>query len=161
MVLDCMSDNNFTQWSEGLRFVQFQENNGLHRDIRQPPFEALFGRKVTLGLHESTVPPAVIANLRFKEDFENALSFVQLYSSSTDTKEIAEAQVAPLLENNSSSDEEEMRLKLHSRIERNQDVAVQRLELQAKRLKPASEANFSRLEKGTTVTVPLPDFLEI
>lgn len=65
------SENNSTQWAEGLRFVQFQKNNGLHSDILQSPFEALFGRKATLDLRGSALPSVVIASLRSEEDLEN------------------------------------------------------------------------------------------
>ena len=47
MIISWMNDNNTTQWSEGLRFVQFQKNRSHHRVIDQPPYKppykALFG----------------------------------------------------------------------------------------------------------------------
>jgi transposase InsO family protein len=43
MIISWMNDNDTTQWSEGLRFVQFQKNRSHHRVIDQPPYKALFG----------------------------------------------------------------------------------------------------------------------
>jgi hypothetical protein len=37
-----LSENNSTQWSEGLRFIQFQKNRSYHRVIEQSPYKALF-----------------------------------------------------------------------------------------------------------------------
>ena len=43
MLATWLSENNSTQWSEGLRFIQFQRNRSYHRVIGQSPYKALFG----------------------------------------------------------------------------------------------------------------------
>jgi hypothetical protein len=43
MLATWLSENNSTQWSEGLRFIQFQKNRSYHRVIEQSPYKALFG----------------------------------------------------------------------------------------------------------------------
>lgn len=63
-----MIDKNSTKWSEGLRFCQLQKNKSLHSDIKQSPFEALFGRKAKMGLSSSNFPNALLAKLDTEED---------------------------------------------------------------------------------------------
>ena len=48
MLATWLSENNSTQWSEGLRFIQFQENRSYHRVIEQSPYKALFGSEPLL-----------------------------------------------------------------------------------------------------------------
>jgi hypothetical protein len=43
MLATWLSENNSTQSSEGLRFIQFQKNRSYHRVIEQSPYKALFG----------------------------------------------------------------------------------------------------------------------
>ena len=43
MLATWLSENNSTQWSEGLRFIQFQKNLSYHHVIEQFPYKALFG----------------------------------------------------------------------------------------------------------------------
>jgi hypothetical protein len=50
MIISWMNDNDTTQWSEGLRVVQFQKNRSHHRVIDQPPYKALFGADPNIGL---------------------------------------------------------------------------------------------------------------
>lgn len=70
MIRAWMIDNDSTQWSEGLRFCQYQKNNSFHSGIKQSPFEALFGRKAKLGLASSALPASVIERLNSEEDVE-------------------------------------------------------------------------------------------
>ncbi|XP_065223547.1 KRAB-A domain-containing protein 2-like [Planococcus citri] len=62
-------------------------------------------------------------------------------------------------ENTVSDSEEsnEMRRKLRSCIDGNRKRAIQGLEKQAKKMKAGSEAKFGVIERGTTVTVPVPE----
>ena len=50
MIISWMNDNDTTQWSEGLRVVQFQKNRSYHRVIDQSPYKALFGADPKIGL---------------------------------------------------------------------------------------------------------------
>ena len=38
-----MRENSSANWSEGLRFVQFQKDNRIHNVIRRSPYKAMFG----------------------------------------------------------------------------------------------------------------------
>ena len=41
MLIAWLGDNDKTDWSTGLRFVQFEKNNSYHSDIKQSPFKTL------------------------------------------------------------------------------------------------------------------------
>ena len=58
-----MNDNDTTQWSEGLRFVQFQKNRSHHRVIDQPPYKALFGADPKIGLSSFSIPKGLLPQL--------------------------------------------------------------------------------------------------
>ena len=45
-----MKDNNSTNWSIGLRFVQWQMNNSYHEAIKTKPYKALFADNPRCGL---------------------------------------------------------------------------------------------------------------
>lgn len=70
MLVAWMEDNNCTKWSEGLRFCQFQKNNSFHSGIKQSPFEAMFGRRATVGLASSSISEEITKTLSSEEDLE-------------------------------------------------------------------------------------------
>lgn len=74
MIISWMNDNDTTQWSEGLRFVQFQKNRSHHRVIDQPPYKALFGADPKIGLSSSSIPKELLPQLETEEDLEQILA---------------------------------------------------------------------------------------
>ncbi|CAG9577527.1 unnamed protein product [Danaus chrysippus] len=81
-----MQDNNTTNWSNGIRFVQFMKNRALHSGIKQSPYKAMFGIEPRIGLMTSTLPRDVIEDIRDEDDLENALNKINM-TDSTDTAE--------------------------------------------------------------------------
>jgi transposase InsO family protein len=77
MLTAWMADNNTTDWSVGLKFVQFQKNNSHHTGIKQTPFAALFGADAKIGLTSSSIPNEVLQRLQ-SEDSELFSEKVQL-----------------------------------------------------------------------------------
>ncbi|XP_030768090.1 KRAB-A domain-containing protein 2-like [Sitophilus oryzae] len=69
MLTAWMQDNSSNNWSEGLSFVQFTKNTTYHAEIRQSPYEAMFGTKPRRGI-ESTSLPGQITNIRTEEELE-------------------------------------------------------------------------------------------
>ncbi|XP_037772660.1 KRAB-A domain-containing protein 2-like [Penaeus monodon] len=49
MLVAWMGDNT-TDWSTGIKFVQFQKNSSLHAGIRRSPYAAMFGCEAKVGL---------------------------------------------------------------------------------------------------------------
>ncbi|GFS10305.1 Krab-a domain-containing protein 2-like protein [Elysia marginata] len=45
MLISWMSDNTTTQWSFGLRFVQFMKNRSFNAAVKRSPYQALLGVK--------------------------------------------------------------------------------------------------------------------
>ncbi|XP_064080656.1 KRAB-A domain-containing protein 2-like [Macrobrachium nipponense] len=64
MLVAWLSDNNTTDWTVGLKFVQFQKNSSYHSGIRRSPFAALFGSDAKVGLTTSALPHDVIHRLQ-------------------------------------------------------------------------------------------------
>ncbi|KAK9694862.1 hypothetical protein QE152_g33240 [Popillia japonica] len=60
-------------------------------------------------------------------------------------------------EANNIEEEYSVLQKVHLNIQKNQQLAISGLEEQAKRMKMHSEYKFPPIEKGTTVTIPVPD----
>ena len=67
MLATWLSENNSTQWSEGLRFIQFQKNRSYHRVI---------------GLSSSSVPRDLLPDIQTEEDLQ---AIFEANSVSTDT----------------------------------------------------------------------------
>ncbi|CAG9561120.1 unnamed protein product [Danaus chrysippus] len=86
MLASWMQDNNTTNWSNGIRFVQFMKNRALHSGIKQSPYKAMFGIEPRVGLMTSTLPRDVIEDIRDEDDLENALNKINM-TDSTDTAE--------------------------------------------------------------------------
>ncbi|KAK9708942.1 hypothetical protein QE152_g26913 [Popillia japonica] len=60
-------------------------------------------------------------------------------------------------EANNIEEEYSLLQKVHLNIQKNQQLAISGLEEQAKRMKMHSDYKFPPIEKGTTVTIPVPD----
>ncbi|XP_068240286.1 KRAB-A domain-containing protein 2-like [Palaemon carinicauda] len=67
-ILACwMKDNNTTQWSNGLRFVQWQKNTGFHSGIGRTPYEAMYGEKAHLGISAVNIPEEIMEGMETEE----------------------------------------------------------------------------------------------
>ena len=82
MLATWLSENYSTQWSEGLRFIQFQKNRSYHRVIGQSPYTALFGSDPKVRLSSSSVPRDLLPEIQTEEDLE---AIFEENSVSTDT----------------------------------------------------------------------------
>lgn len=83
-----MIENNSDQWSEGLRFCQYQQNNTLHSGIQKSPFEALFGKKSKSHITSSNyvTESMFLRDNIFSENFpEDTVSTVKPDNSSNET----------------------------------------------------------------------------
>ncbi|XP_022177881.1 KRAB-A domain-containing protein 2-like [Myzus persicae] len=121
-----MEENQSRKWSEGLRFCQFAKNNAYHAGIKQPPYEAMFGKKVSLGLKMSFLPNDIINNVNDENDL---LQFVE------------------------NENENEMDVLNGNE---NEMEATDGLVAQAKKMKLLSENLFPPLTVETTVKIPVP-----
>ena len=68
MLVAWLSDNNTTDWTVGLKFVQLKKNSSFHSGIKRSPFTALFGSDAKVGLTTSDLPHDVIHRLQSEDD---------------------------------------------------------------------------------------------
>ncbi|XP_063594380.1 KRAB-A domain-containing protein 2-like [Penaeus indicus] len=62
-----MGDNNTTDWSIGIKFVQFQKNSSLHAGIRRSPYAAMYGCEAKVGLTSSLLSDEVIQRMQCED----------------------------------------------------------------------------------------------
>ena len=85
MLATWLSENNSTQWSEGLRFIQFQKNRSYHRVIGQSPYKAQFGSDPKVGLSSSSVPRDLLPDIQTEEDLQAIFEANSVSTDNTDT----------------------------------------------------------------------------
>ena len=68
MLVAWLGDNDTTDWTIGLKFVQFQKNASHHSGIKCSPFAALLGADAKLGLTSSSLPHEVLSKLQSEDD---------------------------------------------------------------------------------------------
>ncbi|KAK4325210.1 hypothetical protein Pmani_004170 [Petrolisthes manimaculis] len=66
-----LADNETTDWTVGLKFVQFKKKSSFHSGIKRTPFAALFGSDAKIGLTTSSLPDENISRLEKEEDLLN------------------------------------------------------------------------------------------
>jgi len=69
-----MTDNKSTNWSIGLKFVQFMKNRAHHAGINMTPYKAMFGVDPRVGLVTSNLPNELIATIIVVDELENRIS---------------------------------------------------------------------------------------
>ncbi|XP_022910048.2 KRAB-A domain-containing protein 2-like [Onthophagus taurus] len=74
MLTSWMQNNKTTNWSNGLRFVQFMKNRAFHSGIKQSPYRAIFGSEPKVGLMTSNLPLEVISKLEDEEQLQVAIT---------------------------------------------------------------------------------------
>ena len=62
MVATWMKDHASTQWSTGIKFVQFMKNRSLHAGIKRSPYQAMFGSEPRVGIESGNLPVNVLQN---------------------------------------------------------------------------------------------------
>ena len=68
MLVAWLGDNQTTNWTVGLKFVQYQKNSSYHSGIKRSPYAALFGSSFKVGLTSSALPNDVIQRLQSEDD---------------------------------------------------------------------------------------------
>ncbi|XP_041366789.1 KRAB-A domain-containing protein 2-like [Gigantopelta aegis] len=63
-----LGDNNSTDWSVGLRFVQFQKNCSYHSGIKQTSYKALFGTDARIRLRTCALSADILERMASEED---------------------------------------------------------------------------------------------
>lgn len=74
MLASWMTDNKSSNWSIGLKFVQFMKNRAHHAGINMTPYKAMFGVDPRVGLVTSNLPDELIATINVEDELENLRS---------------------------------------------------------------------------------------
>ncbi|KAG1682661.1 KRAB-A domain-containing protein 2 [Nymphon striatum] len=73
MLCAWMSENKTTDWSVGIRFVQFMKNSSYSASIKQSPYSALFGIEAKVGLSSTSLPHDILHKLQSEDDLLNVV----------------------------------------------------------------------------------------
>jgi valyl-tRNA synthetase len=113
----------------------------------------MFGRKMLFGINASVLPASVTAALSTEEQLAEAVSSIRSIDAEV---HVHDEETVAGVEAGSDDEDTDSRNQLRRAIKRNQSRAFASLQSQAKRMKAASDAKFSKLDVGTCVTVPVP-----
>jgi hypothetical protein len=94
MLASWMKDNHTTNWSNGLRFVQFMKNRAFHSGIKQSPYKAVFGIEPRVGLTTSTLPFEIVHNIEDEDELEEVIEQISAQQEQIENCEEEEEVVA-------------------------------------------------------------------
>lgn len=177
MLASWMQDNNTTNWSNGLRFVQFMKNRAHHSGIKQSPYEAMFGTEPRVGLTTSSLPLKVIKEIRDEDALKEALNQINVIdedfseqvtavasssrpsaASQEDLEAAASTSAEPQIIPASDEDTEAVaNANRQFQITAAREKAHLNLAKQAQRMKLASDSIHARVEIGDNIIIPIPD----
>lgn len=63
-----MAEQKTPHWSRGLWFVQSSKNRRFHSGIGRSPYEAMYGRRMQVGISDMGIPKAKIDEITSEED---------------------------------------------------------------------------------------------
>ncbi|XP_076030430.1 uncharacterized protein LOC143018733 [Oratosquilla oratoria] len=99
MLVAWLGDNQTTDWTVGLKFVQLRKNKtkknkkpSYHSGIKRSPFAALFGSDAKVGLTTSALPHDVIHRLQSEDDL---LSVITDKTTSVEPPDVEPPSVEP------------------------------------------------------------------
>ncbi|XP_064098745.1 uncharacterized protein LOC135209944 [Macrobrachium nipponense] len=174
-ILACwMKDNNTTQWSNGLRFDQWQKNTRFHSGIGRTPYEAMYGEKGHLGISAVNIPEEIMEGMETEEQLAEALCLVNEEDQNVEQGRSAEScaincnscsQNIPCHPSGqccSTVNDNVDDPVLCCLCNRNRSIQAERRESkilqekQAKKMKDKSVQRFKPAFAGDTVMVPIP-----
>lgn len=142
-----LKDNKSTNWSEGLRYVQFMKNRAYHSGIKQSPYKAMFGIEPRVGLSTTSLPPELINDIQDEDDLQKLIEDDFTKNKTNDDNDLG---------NNNNNDDDESST-VDNNIQKARQTAAENLEKQAKKMKAASDKSHPPAKVGDNVTVPIPD----
>jgi len=80
MLVAWLADNNTSDWTVGIKFVQFQKNTAYHSGIKCSPYSAMFGCEAKIGITSSSLPTKIIATLQSDDDVVTAITGSSSYN---------------------------------------------------------------------------------
>lgn len=159
MLASWMQDSKTTNWSNGLKFVQFMKNRAFHSGIKQSPYQAMFGTEPKVGLTTSNLSLEIINRLHNEEDLQVAITEMNQNFSDNEGNQDEQETIKSGKEQEENKEQEEIfeHNRNESMILEAREKAHFNLVKQAKRMKTASDQSHPPLKVGDNVTIPIPD----
>lgn len=77
MLAAYLSEDSTRNWVSSLPLVQAAKNRRFHSGIGRSPYEAMFGKPMSLGISDDNFPKDVLSQIESEEDLERAFNIVQ------------------------------------------------------------------------------------
>ncbi|XP_046550558.1 KRAB-A domain-containing protein 2-like [Haliotis rubra] len=84
MLVAWIGDNHTSDWTVGLKFVQFQKNSSLDTGIKRSPHAALLGSDARTGLTSTSLPTDILQRLQSEDDLLAALGIHAITASTAE-----------------------------------------------------------------------------
>jgi transposase InsO family protein len=95
MLIAWLGDNQSTDWSVGLKFVQFSKNTSYHTGIKQSPYLALFGGNPRVGLRSTALPTEILERMVSEDDLIAAFNPHQTSDDASNTTTVGSTPTTP------------------------------------------------------------------
>ncbi|XP_068200601.1 KRAB-A domain-containing protein 2-like [Palaemon carinicauda] len=166
--------NNTTQWSNGLRFVQWQKNTSFHSGIGRTPYEAMYGEKPHLGISAVNIPEEIMEGMETEKQLAEALCLVNEEDQNVEQGRSAEScaincnscgqnipchpsgQCCSTVNDNADDPVLCCLCNRNRSIQAERKESKMQQEKQAKKMKDKSVQRFKPALAGDTVMVPIP-----
>ncbi|XP_041376886.1 uncharacterized protein LOC121389358 [Gigantopelta aegis] len=165
MLVCWLGDNNTTEWTVGLKFVQFQKHSSLHSGIKCSPFAAQLGSGARTGLSSCSLPPEILHRLQSEDDLLAAIAMpvpgedVDHVTTATDS---SVSDPATLPNSPTTSDEVTVNAQVELVSSRQEAIQIQRKRaneaqtMQGERMVKRSKRIFAPVQVGDNVTISIP-----
>jgi len=151
MLTAWLADNNSTDWTIGLKFVQFQKNSSHHSGIQRTPFAALLGSDAKVGLTTSSLPQEVLAKLQTEDDLLQVLApETQPRTARDNSSEIPSGSSEQSETDNDDLASQQENIQVHRKRAAESQIK------QAERMVKRSKIVLSTVKVGDNVTIPIP-----
>ncbi|XP_046677250.1 KRAB-A domain-containing protein 2-like [Homalodisca vitripennis] len=147
MLASWMADNKTTNWSEGLRYVQFMKNRAFHSGIKQSPYKAMFGMDPRVGLSTSSLPSEIVRDINDEEDLKKVINN-NLTPASETADDILMEEDENMVQTHTSTE---------NKIKNSRKTAAEGLRKQAKKMKSHSDKSHPPANIGDNVMISIPD----
>ena len=77
MLAAYLSEDSTRNWVSSLPLIQAAKNRRFHSGIGRSPYEAMFGKPMSLGISDDKFPKDVLSQIESEEDLERAFNIVQ------------------------------------------------------------------------------------
>jgi hypothetical protein len=74
MLATWCSDNKSRNWPKALRLIQISKNRRFHSGIGRSPYQAMFGRLMTMGISDDGLPQEELDRIETESNLESVFN---------------------------------------------------------------------------------------